>query len=241
VIALSSEKYAARVAGFAFLFLIATDLVSGLVAGGVRTTHGAADTLASIAENSTSVRVSLVLTFVGGIMTLVLAAALYGIVARQDRNLSIFALSCRAVEAGLYSVGILRALALLSLSQSYTNAEAGDAASIRVLTDLLVKLGPLSSNVGATFFAAGSTVYCYLLLTSRAIPVPLSVTGVVGSLLILVGVPVQTALSHNTFSGASALIWLPIAVFEISTGAWLLVRGVRVSTTQPAERIEAVV
>ena len=61
------------------------------------------------------------------------------------------------------------------------------------------------------------------------IPVPLAVIGVVGSLLILLGVPVQTAFGNQTFTGPSAAIWIPIAVFEISTGGWLLFKGAPIS------------
>jgi hypothetical protein len=236
-----SDRYAPRVAGFAFLFLIAVDLTSGFVMGGVRTTGGIGDRLTSTAQHVGAVRISILLSIVAGLTTLVLAGMLYAIVAREDRNLAILALSCRAVEAGLYAVGILRALALLFLSHGYADAAPADASSIRVVADLVVKLGPMNSNVAAIFFAAGSTLFAYLLLRSRAIPVPLSVIGVAGSVLVLVGVSVQTALSRDTFSDAWALIWVPAGVFEISTGVWLLVKGARLATTQPAPRAEAMV
>jgi hypothetical protein len=215
---MDSNRYAPRVAGFSFLFLIVTVLVSGALWGG-------ADTLASISENSSQIRLSLVLSIVAGITTLVLAAMLYAVVAHQDRNLAILALSCRAVEAGLYAVGALATLALLSLSQGDSNATS----SVNALADQLMDVRWTSSNIGAIFFAAGSTVYSYLLYRARSIPVPLSVTGLVGSLIILVGVPWQTALSHRTFAGASAVIWVPIAIFEISTGGWLLVKGANIT------------
>ena len=49
---MGSDRYAPRVAGFAFLFLIATILVGGVVGGGVRTNRGVSETLASVAENA---------------------------------------------------------------------------------------------------------------------------------------------------------------------------------------------
>jgi len=223
---LNSDRYAPRVAGFAFLFLIVTGLVSGALWGGVRTTHGIADTLRSISEHSGAVRLSVVFTAVSGLTTLVLAAMLYAVVVRADRNLAILALSCRVVEAGLYVVGMLNTLALLALSQRASDTATGD---------LLMTLRPMSSNIGAIFFALGSALYSYLLLRATSIPVVLSATGVLGSLLILVGVPVQTALGRSTLDGVSALIWVPVAVFEIATGVWLMVNGVRVA---PAHRTE---
>ena len=237
---MQSNRYAPRVAGFSFLFLIMAVLSSSFLWGGVRTANGTADTLASIAENASQVRLSLVLSIVGGITTLVLAAMLYAIVAHQDRNLAILALSCRVIEAGLYAVGVLGTLALLSLS----HGDRGDASAVQAIAGQLVDLRWTSTNVGAAFFAVGSAVYSYLLFKARSIPVPLSLTGLVGSLIILVGVPWQTALSQRTFSGPSAAIWIPIAVFEISTGVWLLVKGAKMpagmTESEPAEHSTAV-
>jgi hypothetical protein len=214
------------VAGFAYLFLIVTGLVSAALWGGVRTAQPIADTLRSISEHSGAVRLSIVLTAVSGLTTLVLAAMLYAVVARTDRNLAILALSCRVVEAGLYAVGMLNTLALLALSQRASDTATGD---------LLMRLRPMGSNIGAIFFALGSTLYAYLLLRARSIPVALSATGVLGSLLVLVGVPIQTALGRSTFGGVSALIWVPVAVFEIATGVWLMVKGVRVAAAHRTE------
>src|SRR6185437_15235635 len=143
---LGSDKYAPRVAGFAFLFLIATILLSGVVEGGVRTTGGVSDTLAGVAENAARIRLSLVLTIVASITTLVLAAMLHAMVVRQDRNLAILAFSCRAVEAGLYAVGMLATLALLSLSQH----AAQDVSSARAVVDLMWDVPPMSPNIGST-------------------------------------------------------------------------------------------
>ncbi len=223
---MNSNKYAPRVAGFAFLFLIVTVLASGILWRGVRTTHGISDTLVSISEMFSEIRLSLVLSIVASITTLLLAAMLYAIVAHQDRNLAILALSCRVVEAGLYAVGMLARN--VSLSQGSSN----DASSVQALADQSMDVRWTSTNIGAIFFAAGSTVYSYLLLKARSIPVPLSVTGLVGSLIILVGVPAQTALSHRTFAGVSAVIWVPVAVFDIATGVWLLAKGASVTATE---------
>jgi hypothetical protein len=221
VLAVNSSKYAARVAGLTFLLLIGVVLGSSALWHGVRTRQGTADTLVTISEHASNIRLSLVLSIIASTTTLVLAAMLYAVVAHQDRNLAILAFSCRAIEAGLYAVGMLATLALLSLSQDDSNA----ASSVNTLAGQLLEARWTSTNIGAIFFAAGSTVYSYLLFKARSIPVPLSLTGLVGSLIVLVGIPWQTALSHRTYDGASAIIWVPVAIFEISTGVWLLLKG----------------
>jgi hypothetical protein len=79
--------------------------------------------------------------------------------------------------------------------------------------------------MAASFFAMGSTLFSWLLLRGRMIPVPLAWLGVVASVLLVAGLPLQIA---GTVSGPiTQLMWLPMAAFEIPLGVWLLVKGVR--------------
>jgi hypothetical protein len=57
--------------------------------------------------------------------------------------------------------------------------------------------------------------------------------------LFLIATVAQTALSHRTYNGASAITWVPVAIFEICTGVWLLLKGANVTATEPAERGKA--
>jgi hypothetical protein len=79
--------------------------------------------------------------------------------------------------------------------------------------------------VSALFFAVGSTLFAWLFLRGRMIPVPLAWLGVVGSALLVVGLPLQLA---GFLSGlVTQLMWVPVAVFELTLGPWLLIKGVR--------------
>ena len=77
--------------------------------------------------------------------------------------------------------------------------------------------------VTATFFAVGSTLFSYLLLRGRMIPVPLAWLGVVGSVLLVIGLPLQAA---GFLSGPIAMMmWLPMLAFEVPVGLWLIING----------------
>jgi hypothetical protein len=92
---------------------------------------------------------------------------------------------------------------------------------------------------GAIYFAAGSTLFCWLLLRGRLIPVALAWLGVGASALLLVILPLQRAgLFGGAMSWASTMtwfVWLPALVFELTFAVWLLVRGVAAAPLeQPA-------
>src|SRR5438309_1568986 len=75
----------------------------------------------------------------------------------------------------------------------------------------------------ASSFALGSTIFAWLFLRARSIPTWLAWVGVVGSLLILIGLPLQIAGFIR--SPVTDLMWIPVAVFEIVLGFWLLITG----------------
>jgi len=96
------------------------------------------------------------------------------------------------------------------------------------LTGISVPHPPLA---GATLFAIGSTLFCVLLLRGRMIPRRLAWTGVIASVILLVGLPLQLAgLLHAPLT---SLMWMPMLAFEVPGGVWLLVKGV--PPRQPAK------
>ena len=84
--------------------------------------------------------------------------------------------------------------------------------------------------VTATFFAVGSTLFSYLFLRGRVIPVALAWLGVLASVLLVVGLPLQIA---GVLRGSiTQLMYLPMLVFEVPLGLWLLIKGVAIPTTR---------
>ena len=102
--------------------------------------------------------------------------------------------------------------------------ETPDAATTQALGALLFHGTRVwDITIGATFFAVGSTLFSWLLLRGRMIPVPLAWLGVVASVLLVVGLPLQLAgLLHGTVTD---VMWLPMAAFEIPLGLWWFIKG----------------
>jgi len=89
-----------------------------------------------------------------------------------------------------------------------------------------------SMLVPATFFAVGSALFAWLFLRGRTIPVRLAWLGVVASVLLVVGLPLQQA---GILGGlVTRLMWLPMLAFELVLGPWLIVKGARPRNATPA-------
>jgi hypothetical protein len=94
----------------------------------------------------------------------------------------------------------------------------------------------IPGHQGAIFFAVGSTLFSWLLLRGRMIPVALAWLGVVASALLVIILPLQRAgLVGGPTSWSSSvtwLMWLPMLVFEIALALWLIVKGVARSASR---------
>jgi hypothetical protein len=127
------------------------------------------------------------------------------------------------VGEALIGISLPTSLGLLWLATA-SGPNAPDAATTRALGTFLLEMGTWKTSLSATFFAVGSAFFSWLLLRGRMIPVALAWLGVVASVLLVVGLPLQGA----GFLGGpvTSLMWIPMALFEVPLAVWLLVKGV---------------
>src|SRR5882672_1709018 len=88
----------ARIAGFTFLFYIATGIASLVLFGGAAGGDEIAAKLAGIAQHASAVRITVLLDLCQSFSALVLAVTLYAITRDQDHDLAMLALTCRVTE-----------------------------------------------------------------------------------------------------------------------------------------------
>jgi uncharacterized protein DUF4386 len=222
----------ARVAGFAFLIYIAAAFPAMVLSNRAASGEGAAAKLANIAQHASEMRLAFVLELVGCFCALVLAVTLYAITRDFDPNLAMLVLVFRTAEGVIGAVSLPRSLGSLWLATA-AGSDAPDPAAANVLAAVLLKL-PGSANLGATFFAAGSTVFAYLLLRGRLVPAALAWLGLLASILVVVILPLQ--LVEIVRGPVTEFMWFPMLAFEVLLALWLIIKGVRPATPVPPSR-----
>lgn len=219
-----TRRSSSRLAGFMYLFYIATG-VGGMVLF-ARTTggEGTAAKLAVLVQHETLVRFGASYSLLMMMNAVVLGVALYSLTREYDPDLALLALICRVIEGINAMLGSVWRRALLAVATSAQTATGPDATATNALGAALLKVQGLPALLGATAFAIGSTIFCWLFLRARTIPNWLAWLGVVGSLLLVVGLPLQIG---GVLTGPPTyLIWIPVAIFEVVFAVWLLVKGV---------------
>ena len=211
----------ARVAGVVFIVYIAAGLTSMALSGRVLSGAGMAEKFASIAGHESNVGIIVLLGFVQAFSAIVLGVTLWSITRDEDRDIAMLGLAFRVGEGVIAGLSIPTMLAVLSLARSVEiNAEGTDAA--HTLASYLLRT---DVGVPATFFAAGSTMFSWLMLRGRLVPAWMAALGVAASLVLIIGLPLQLA---GFLGGPVAmLMWLPMLVFELVLAVWLIARGVR--------------
>jgi len=213
----------ARIAGFTFLFYIATGITSLVVFGRATSGDGIAAKLASIAQHATDVRVYAVLILFTSLCALVLGVTLYAITREQDPDVAMLGMTCRVIEAVNGATSIKGTLGLIWLATAAAGQNALDAGAVQALAAFQLRG---SATISATFFAVGSTLFSWLLLRGRMIPAPMARLGVGASVLLVLVLPLQLG---GLFTGLVGwLVWMPMLVFEVWLALWFLIKGVAV-------------
>lgn len=220
----------ASVAGVAFLVYIAATIAGVFLFARATGGETVAAKLAGIAGHATDVRLTILLGLLGNLCALVLAVTLYSITREQDPDLAMLAMVCRVAE-GIVGMDVSKTLGLLWLTTG-TDANALDPRASSALGAYFLKMES-SFTASAAFFALGSTLFWWLLLRGRMIPVALAWLGVLASLLPAVCFPLQLA---GLLGGPIATImWYPILLCELALALWLIIQGVAVpAPRQPA-------
>lgn len=215
----------ARIAGFVYLLLIVLFMGGQLLISHVTGSGEFATRLQHIAQGQMLYRIGLVLELLASLLTVLLAYALYVVLRPVNERIAQLALYWRLGEAfsGLLS---FTSFAILSLQSDPKYLQPLGMAQVEAIVDLARSADFASFNITILFFSVGSTLFFWLFLQTRYIPRALSACGVFASVVTML-----VSLADLIFPAYADVIqfgWIPIFIAEISTGIWLLVRGVRI-------------
>jgi hypothetical protein len=211
-------KTNSRIAGATFLLYIAIGVTSMVLSPDG---DGIAAKLEAMAQHDLQVRIGFLLGLLMSFCALVLAVTLHALTREEDSDLAILGMICRAGE-GIVGISIPVSLSLLWLATS-TGADAPDARAAHAIAAFAMKIGGWQTLTCAILFAVGSTIFSYLFLRGRMIPVSLAWIGVAASVLLVAGLPLT--LAGFLTGPMTQLMWIPMALFEVALALWLIIKG----------------
>jgi len=219
---MGTNPNAPRFVGAAFLGVVLTSLVSGLLIMSATGSGSVSQILAHVADNVTLTRISVVAGMANSIGIVVLATLLYVVLSRKSRVIALVALGLWLGEALFYAAGQMGVTALIPLSQDFVKAGSPDASYFQALGEFLYhgvfKLG--GGTIHMLFYCAGGLAWYWLFYRSRWIPRAIPAFGLLAVSAGLVGTVVALLGSD-----VGLIPYLPMLPFELTIGTWLLVKG----------------
>ena len=222
----SSQRTAATVAGVAGLFTFAIVVFGNFVLlGPLVIPRNAADTARNILAHETQFRAALTCFISYDIGAIVLATALYVVLAPVNRGLALAGALFRVAFAMLWLIAPLNSLAALRL--------LGDAPYLKIFEpDRLQALARVQLAgsfddyyVGLPFFGLAATVCACLWFKSKYIPRGFALYGVIASAWCVFCAFVYLIFPHFNKIVNDWWFDFPMAVFELCLSFWLLFKG----------------
>jgi Domain of unknown function (DUF4386) len=164
---------------------------------------------------------------VGGILEITVALAgiatavvLFPILKKQNETFALGLVAARILESSTIFVGVAFMLSIVTLKQN------GAGSGALVTSHALVALYNRIFLLGQSFMPAVCDLLLgFMLYQSRLVPRRLSLIGIVGGPLLVVGYLAVLFNAIDQHGGLAGLSALPVAVFEFSLGVWLIVKG----------------
>jgi len=132
----------------------------------------------------------------------------------------------RMLEAVFILVGIVSVLALLSLSQSFTNTSRPDIAVFQTSGAMLKSIHDWTFMLGPLFMLGINTfIYNYVFYRSGLVPRKLALMGLAGAVLVFASAILIMFGIISQLSVWGVLMAMPVAVYEMILAVWLIAKG----------------
>jgi len=221
-----SQRKAAKVVGAMYLFGFVAVFDELYVRGRLIIDNNAAETARNIIAHETLFRLGIAVDLIEMASMVVLLTALYVVLKPVNQSLALLAAFWRLMEAAICVVMTLSSFDVLRVLSSADYMRVFQADQLRALTSIYLGAHGAGYNVAEIFLGLGSTVFGYLWFKSRYIPRVLAAWGVFSSLL--VATCTFASVIFPSFQDITfPVCYLPIAIFELTMGFWLLIKGLR--------------
>ena len=157
------------------------------------------------------------------------AVAVFPVVRRQNEALALGFVTSRMFEAAVIMVGVVSLLAVVTLHQDLGGVAGVDLASLQTTGNALVAVRDWTFQFGPNLCAGiNALLFGTLLYRSRLVPRIIPAVGLIGAPLLL-AVTVTTVLGFTEAGSAWFAVAVPVALWELSVGLYMVVKGFRPS------------
>ncbi len=212
-----SNRTTAKVIGALFL---SGFLVYGIGSALVQSVVGGSDFLSTVTGHRTTLALGAVLMLMNVAVDVGKGVLFFPILDRHSRKTALAYLATMIVEVTLLAVGVLCLLMIVPLAKQSGDTGPASAGWAQALGSLAVQSNTMAYQVAELTLGVGCIFLCLLLFQTRLIPRFLSVLGLVGYPILMVGAIAEIFGIH-----IGLVFSIPGGLFEVAISIWLLSKG----------------
>jgi len=223
-----SQRKAAKIAGFTFLFAIALVVFSNFsINFRFIIPDDAVETARNIIANQTLFRINIVSNLIYLVTVIVMLTSLYVILKPVNKNLALTTIFFRFIYALMWGIMALNTFSALRILGDASYLPVFDTNQLQTLSRLHLSSNWDAYYIGLPFWGLASVVCSYLWLRSKYIPKILAVFGIVSSVWCVICAFIFIIFPNFKETVNLWLFDMPLVIFEIILGIWLLSKGLR--------------
>ena len=183
------------------------------------------DYLINVSESKTQVIIGMLIVFIDGLAIVGIAVLMFPILKKRNEPIALGYVGFRITEFAIILVYLVSPLLLITLSQEYVKAGAPDASYFQTLGAVLQAERYWAFRLIYIFNGVTGLMLSYLLYQSKLIPRSISILGLFGYPVLLLGASLDMLGLMDVNQGAGLLVVLPGGLFELILPIWLFVKG----------------
>jgi hypothetical protein len=221
-----SARRTALVAGWFYLITFAASIPAVFLLAPVLN-H--ADYIVS-AGPDTRVLCGCLLDLVNALACVGTAVALFPVLRRQNEAVALGFVTARMLEAAIIVIGVVSLLAVVTLRRDLAGAPGTDMSSLVTTGRALVAVRDWTFLLGPSLMPGiNALLLGWLLYRSGLVPRLIPVLGLIGAPLLIASATAALLRGNHPVTVLAAVATVPIFVWELSLGLWLVVKGFKPS------------
>ena len=219
---MNSNKTIAIIVGALFLLATATFFTGDTLIGNILRNP---DYLNLIADSQNIIVGGALLEFIDGLAIVGIAVLMYPLLKKQSASMALGYVGFRITEFAIILVYLVSPLLLITVGLETGNADGLNLSALQSLGEVLQAQRFWSLRLIYVFNGVAGLMFAYLMYRAKLIPRALSILGIVGYGVLLLGtIPDMFGLIDVT-QGTGMLAVVPGGLFELILPFWLFVKG----------------
>ena len=215
---MKSNKNTGRIVGLFFLLVFVIGIiVYQFLQGPVLFSD---DFLTSTSENSNKIIVSILLLFLSGIISVVIAAILLPIFKKYSITLAFLYVAFSILSFIAISIDNISVLSMLELSLEYSKNETENSDLLNILGSVFYKKHWWSHYLSLLISCFPVFILYYVLFISKLVPKFISIVGILAVILMFIEI-----LCSIFGQSISMNMLLPIGLIQLFLPLWLIFKG----------------